>query len=80
MTKSQSRIPFHNLTFHDAPPKLRDVEIRLKTFLKTIREQAQRVEIEAGRMSDKDRVYSYDLLNDADMSGSEVVRCGFLIV
>ena len=67
MPRSQSTIPFHNLTFHDDMPKQRDVEKRLDAFLKTIREAAQRVEIEAGRMKDEDRVYSYDIVTDADM-------------
>lgn len=67
MTQSQSKIPFHNLTFYDDLPKLRDVEARLKTFLETTRKSAQRVEIEAGRMAEKDRVYPYDLVGDADM-------------
>jgi len=67
MTRSQSTIPFHNLTFHDDMPKQRDVEKRLNAFLKTIRESAQRAEIEAGRMTDEDRVYSYDIVTDADM-------------
>ncbi|MEP0963757.1 MAG: AAA family ATPase [Roseobacter sp.] len=68
MTRSQSQIPFHNLSFYDELPNLREVETRLKNFLKTIREQAQRVEIEAGRKTDEDRVYPYDLVKDADMS------------
>ena len=67
MTQSQSKIPFHDLTFYDDLPKLRDVEARLKTFLKTARERAQRIEIEAGRMTEEDRVYPYDLVDDADM-------------
>ncbi|ALI56899.1 AAA family ATPase [Celeribacter marinus] len=67
MTQSQSKIPFHDLTFYDDLPKLRDVEARLKTFLKATRERAQRIAIEAGRMADEDRVYSYDIVNDADM-------------
>ena len=66
MTRSQTTIPFHNLTFHDDLPKLRDVEKRLTNFLKATREKAQRAEIEAGRMTDDDRVYAYDLLDDAD--------------
>ena len=56
MTRVQSNIPFHNLKFHDELPKPRDIETRLATFLKTTRETAQRVEIEAGRMTDEDRV------------------------
>ena len=67
MTQSQSKIPFHNLTFHDDLPKLRDVEARLKAFLKTTRERVQRIEIEAGRMADEDRAFSYDIVDDADM-------------
>ena len=66
MTRSQTTIPFHNLTFHDDLPKLRDVEKRLTNFLTTTREKAQRAEIEAGRMTDDDRVYAYDLLDEAD--------------
>ena len=67
MTRSRTTIPFHDLTFHDDLPKLRDVEKRLKAFLKTTRETAQRAEIEAGRMTDEDRVYPYDIVDDADM-------------
>lgn len=67
MTQSQSKIPFHNLTFHDDLPKLRDVETRLKVFLKTIREKTQRAEIEAGQKTEEDRVFSYDIVDDADM-------------
>ncbi|MDO6734228.1 AAA family ATPase [Octadecabacter sp. 1_MG-2023] len=67
MTQSQSKIPFHNLTFYDDLPKMRDVEARLKTFLETTRRRAQRIEIEAGRMAEEDRVYPYDLVGDADM-------------
>lgn len=67
MTRSQSTIPFHNLKFHDDIPKLRDVEKRLNAFLKTIRETAQRPEIEAGRMTDEDRVYPFDIVDEADM-------------
>ncbi|SMX42254.1 hypothetical protein [Octadecabacter ascidiaceicola] len=61
MTQSQSKIPFHDLTFYDDLPKLRDVEARLKAFLKTTRERVQPIEIEAGRMADEDRLYSYDM-------------------
>ncbi|MDC1297536.1 AAA family ATPase [Octadecabacter sp.] len=67
MTQSQSKIPGHNLTFHDDLPKLRDVEARLKAFLKTTRERVQRIEIEAGRMADEDRAFSYGIVDDADM-------------
>ena len=66
MTRSQTTIPFHNPTFHDDLPKLRDVEKRLANFLKTSREKAQRAEIEASCMTNDDRVYAYDLLDDAD--------------
>ena len=66
MTRSQTIIPFHSLTFHDDLPKLRDVEKRLTNFLKTTREKAQRAEIEAGRMTDDDRIYPYDLVGDTD--------------
>ena len=66
MTKAQSKIPFHNLNFHDELPKPRDIETRLATFLRATRETAQRVEIEAGRMTDEDRVYPYDLVDDVD--------------
>lgn len=66
MTRAQSKIPFHNLKFHDELPKPRDIETRLATFLKTTRETAQRVEIEAGRVIDEDRVYPCDLVDDAD--------------
>lgn len=68
MTQSQSTIPFHNLTFHDDLPKRRDVETRLTKFLRTTRENAPRVEIEAGRMTDDDRVYPYDLVDEDDMT------------
>jgi len=67
MTRSQSIIPFHGLVFSDELPKLRDVEKRLRTFLKTTREQAQRIEIAAGRMTDEDRTYPYDLVDEDDM-------------
>lgn len=67
MTQSQSKIPFHNLTFYDDLPKMRDVEARLKTFLESTRKRAQRIEIETGRMAEEDRVYPYDLVGDADM-------------
>ena len=67
MTQSQSKIPFHDLTFYDELPKLRDVETRLKVFLKNIREKTQRAEIEAGRKTEEDRVFSYDIVDDADM-------------
>jgi hypothetical protein len=67
MTQSQSKIPFNNLTFYDDLPKMRDVEARLKTFLETTRKSAQRVELEAARLAEKDRVYPYDLVDDADM-------------
>ncbi|WP_299741144.1 hypothetical protein [uncultured Roseobacter sp.] len=66
MTRTKSTIPFHHLIFHDDLPKLRDVEKRLTNFLKASREKAQRAEIKAGRMTDDDRVYSYDLVDDAD--------------
>lgn len=66
MTGTQSIIPFHNLLFSDELPKLRDVEKRLTTFLRTTREQAQRIEIEAGRMTDEDRTYPYDLVDEED--------------
>ena len=66
MTRSQTIIPFHSLTFHDDLPKLRDVEKRLTNFLKTTREKAQRAEIEAGRMTDDDRIYPYDLVGGTD--------------
>ena len=50
--------------------KLREVSggrsKRLTNFLKTTREKAQRAEIAAGRMTDDDRVYPYDLVDDAD--------------
>ncbi|WP_412550739.1 AAA family ATPase [Shimia sp. MIT910701] len=67
MTKSQSKIPFHDLTFYDDLPKMRDVEARLKTFLEATRKRAQRIEIEAGRLAEEDRVYPYDSVGDADM-------------
>lgn len=67
MPRSHSTISFHNLTFHDDLPKLRDVEKRLRALLKTTREAAQRAEIEAGRMADEDRVCPYDIVDDADM-------------
>ena len=67
MTRSQSKIPFHNLTFHDELPKLREVEKRLKTCLETIRQRAQDGEIKAGRMTEEGRVYSYDLVDDTDL-------------
>lgn len=67
MTQSQPKIPFHNLTFHDDLPKMRDVEARLKTFLETTRKRAQRVEIEVGRSTEEGRVFPYDLVDDADM-------------
>jgi hypothetical protein len=38
MTTTQSIIPFHSLVFSHDLPKLRDVEKRLRTFLKTTRE------------------------------------------
>ena len=66
MTQSQSKIPFHNLTFYDDLPKLRAVEERLKTFLETVRERAQEGKIKAGRMTEENRVYSYDLVGDTD--------------
>ena len=68
MTRSQSKIPFHNLTFYDEVPKLREVEKRLKTCLETLRQRAQEGEIKAGRMTEEDRVYSYDLVDDTDLS------------
>ncbi|WP_106745079.1 AAA family ATPase [Yoonia maritima] len=66
MTNSQSKIPFHNLTFYDDLPKLGDVEARWKKFLKATRDAAQRAEIEAGRIAEDDRVDLFDLLDDAD--------------
>ncbi|MEP4198822.1 MAG: hypothetical protein ABJL99_24625 [Aliishimia sp.] len=67
MTQSQSKISFHNLTFHDDLSKLRDVESRLQAFLKTSREKTLRAEIEAGGKTEDDRVFSYDIVDDADM-------------
>lgn len=66
MTKSQSKIPFHNLTFHDDFPKLRNVEARLKIFLKCLRQTAQDIEVEAGRMTEDDCLGPYELINDTD--------------
>jgi hypothetical protein len=67
MIQSQSKIPFHDLTFYDDLPKLRNIEARLKAFLKATRERVQRIEIEAGRMADEGRAYLYDIADDADM-------------
>ena len=66
MTQTQSKIQFHNLIFYDDLPKLGDVETRLKKFLETTRSNAQRVEMEAGRITEQDRVYPYDLVDDTD--------------
>ncbi|WP_417241824.1 AAA family ATPase [Celeribacter sp.] len=66
MTKSQSKIPFHDLTFYGELPKLRDVEGRLKAFLAKIREQAQQAEEDAGRITEDDLLYPHDLLDGAD--------------
>ncbi len=67
MTTAQSTIPFHKRTFSDDLPKLRDVEKRLTSFLKTTCERAESTEIEAGRMEDEDWTYPYDLVDEEDM-------------
>ena len=67
MTTTQSTISFHNLVFSDDLPKLRDVEKRLRTFLKTTRERAESLELGAGRMEDEERSYPHDLVDEDDM-------------
>lgn len=66
MTKSQSKVPFHNLTFQDDFPKLCDVEARLKIFLKCLRQAAQDIEVEAGRIAEDDCLGPYELIKDTD--------------
>jgi len=66
MTRSQSQISFHDLTFLDELPTQRDVRSRLEVFLKTTHAAKQRAEIEVGCLTEEHRVYPYNLVTDAD--------------
>ncbi|SHF02261.1 ATPase family associated with various cellular activities (AAA) [Ruegeria intermedia] len=66
MTRSTTTIPFHDLTFVDDIPKLRDVDARLQKFLRTIRRQKQDEGHAAGKISEDDLVSSYELIMDSD--------------
>lgn len=67
MTRSQTTIPFHDLTFIDDLAKLCDVEARWKNFLKEVRRSAQAADLEAGRITEDDLVQPYNLVTDADL-------------
>lgn len=60
MTRSQTTIPFHDLTFIDDVAKLRDVEARWKSFLREIRRSAQTADLQAGRITEDDLVQPYN--------------------
>ena len=66
MTRSTTTIPFHSLTFVDDLPRLREVEDRLKTFLRTIRHQRQDDDLTAGRISEDDLTSVHELIRDSD--------------
>ncbi|MEJ6390577.1 AAA family ATPase [Gymnodinialimonas ulvae] len=67
MTRSQTTIPFHDLTFIDDVAKLRDVEARWTSFLKEIRRRAQAADLEAGRIMEDELVQPYNLVTDTDL-------------
>lgn len=67
MTRSTTTIPFHDLTFLDDLPKLRDVEDRRKKFLRMIRRERQNAELDAGQITEEDMVSTYDLIDDLEL-------------
>ncbi|MFC3117791.1 AAA family ATPase [Jhaorihella thermophila] len=66
MTRSTTTIPFHDLTFVDDIPKLRNVEDRLHRFLRGLRRERQDRDHEAGKISEDDLVNPYSLVEDHD--------------
>ncbi|WP_171229227.1 AAA family ATPase [Ruegeria sp. HKCCA4008] len=66
MNRSTTTIPFHDLTFVDDIPKLRNVEDRLHKFLRGLRRERQDRDHEAGKISEDDLVNPYTLVEDQD--------------
>ncbi|WP_298837746.1 AAA family ATPase [uncultured Roseobacter sp.] len=66
MTRSTTTIEFHDLTFLDNIPNVRDVEERLKKSLRRVRHVKQEEDLEAGRVKKGDLVSIYDLIDDDD--------------
>ena len=66
MTRSTTTIPFHDLNFIDHIPAVREVEERLKKFLRRLRKERQDAAHEAGLITEDDLKMSFAMLEDAD--------------
>ncbi|HBS48768.1 MAG TPA: peptidase [Rhodobacteraceae bacterium] len=66
MTRSTTTIPFHDLNFIDHIPAVREVEERLKKFLRRLRKERQDAAHEAGLITEDDLKMSFEMLEDAD--------------